>query len=93
MSIIQKIWTRDGTCHTKINDKILTHINWKYTYDDHVIHRINGPAIVYKNNDETWWLNGYRYHDVYDFVSKNNMSEEDMTALILKYGETFPDRR
>lgn len=50
-------------------------------------HRTDGPAITYANGDILWVLNGIRYYDIEEFQRDAKLTDEEVSILILKYGE------
>jgi hypothetical protein len=53
------------------------------------LHRTDGPAILSSDvNDDwkEWYINNKRCHDNKSFQEAAGISDEDMTAIILKYG-------
>lgn len=49
-------------------------------------HRIDGPAIVWYGADTGWYVNNIRVFNNKEFQKAANLTDEEMTALILKYG-------
>jgi hypothetical protein len=50
-------------------------------------HRTDGPAFIFVINGYVEWvINGYTYYDNKEFQKAANLSDEDMTAIVLKYG-------
>ncbi len=55
---------------------------------DYMFHRLDGPAITYKNPDEKFWVvNGRDYASNKSFQLAAGLSDEDMLAIVLKYGD------
>jgi hypothetical protein len=50
------------------------------------LHREDGPAVIYSDGYKSWWINDIRYRDNQSFKKAANITDEDMTAIILKYG-------
>jgi hypothetical protein len=50
------------------------------------LHREDGPAVIYNNSYTRWFLNDVRYTSNKSFQEAANLTDEDMTAMILKYG-------
>lgn len=50
-------------------------------------HRIDGPAILYDDGDMSWYINGMNVSTNADYQMFARISDEDMLALILKYGD------
>lgn len=48
--------------------------------------RNDGPAIIYADGEKSWWVNGKRCESNTEFQEAANITDEDMTAIILKYG-------
>jgi hypothetical protein len=49
-------------------------------------HREDGPALIYNNGDQAWYINNFRHRDNKSFQSAAGISDEDMIAIVLKYG-------
>jgi hypothetical protein len=49
-------------------------------------HRIDGPAYVDNDDNMLWYINGNLYVDNKSFQLAAGISDEDMIAIILKYG-------
>jgi hypothetical protein len=49
-------------------------------------HRTDGPAIIWPDLTCYWYTNGTKYHDNKSFQKAANLSDEDMIAIVLKYG-------
>jgi uncharacterized protein YfaQ (DUF2300 family) len=49
------------------------------------LHRQGGPAYILEEHKE-WWINGTRYYNNKSFQKAANLSDEDMIAIVLKYG-------
>jgi hypothetical protein len=49
-------------------------------------HRIDGPAFIGIDGTQEWWVSYNRYYDNKSFQQATNLSDEDMIAMILKYG-------
>lgn len=56
---------------------------WWYQYG--VLHRTDGPAIAYPG-DSYYHVKGQRIHSAAEFQQLTGVSDEDITAMILKYG-------
>jgi hypothetical protein len=63
------------------------HGNQLWQNNAHNLHRIDGPAYIgIKNEYKSWWINGRCYHDNKSFQEAASLSDEDMIAIVLKYG-------
>lgn len=56
-----------------------------YDSSSKMIHRKDGPAVIYPNGNQFWFLNNEIYY-FDNFCKKLNLSEEDIIILKLKYG-------
>jgi hypothetical protein len=54
-------------------------------------HHTNGPAYIHHDGRQLWYINGKIYYDNKSFQKAAKLSDEDMTAIVLKYGnvDTF----
>ena len=50
------------------------------------LHRTDGPAMIVMDQN-IWFLNGWPYSSNKQFQTAAKLSDEDMLALILKYGD------
>jgi hypothetical protein len=50
-------------------------------------HRTDGPAIIYFNGMKRWYLYGKRFYNNKSYQEAANITDEDMIAMILKYGD------
>jgi hypothetical protein len=50
-------------------------------------HRADGPAYINPDGYQSWWINDKRYCDNKSFQKAANLSDEDMLAIVLKYGD------
>ncbi len=51
-----------------------------------IIHRTDGPAIIYPDGDIYWLIDGklFRFKD---YIQELKLASEDVSMLILKYGD------
>jgi hypothetical protein len=49
-------------------------------------HREDGPAIIYADGELRWYINSALYNDNKSYQEAANLSNEDMTVIVLKYG-------
>lgn len=49
-------------------------------------HRVDGPAVMYKNGDNHWYVHGVGVDTNKDYQSLANLSDEDMLVIVIKYG-------
>jgi hypothetical protein len=50
-------------------------------------HRTDGPAVTFHNKKLYWYINGIRYFNNKSFQKAANLNDEDIIAIILKYGD------
>ena len=48
-------------------------------------HRVDGPAAIYADGSQEWYTNGKLVNSMKQYQEKLNLSDEDITVLILKY--------
>lgn len=61
-------------------------------YQDGLLHRTDGPAIIGTDNKLWWYIRDIRIPNRQMYQKYSKLSDEDMVALILKYGEIYdPD--
>jgi hypothetical protein len=49
-------------------------------------HRVDGPAIIYPNGACSWYIVSKRIITNAEFQSLAKLTDEEMTMLVLKYG-------
>lgn len=64
-------------CIITANEKQSWYLNGK-------LHRRDGPAIIY--DTQYWFLNGNQYTHNITFQKAANLTDEEMTFMIMKYG-------
>ena len=50
-------------------------------------HRTDGPAIVYDDGRRFWWVHGFIVSSNEEFRLQANLTYEDLTMVVLKYGD------
>lgn len=82
---MHKIWTEDGICHDDDFDNMYMH-DGRWCYDRKIIHRIDGPAIIYRNDIVNWVVHGIHCQNWQKFQKVSKIFDEEISILILKYG-------
>ena len=49
-------------------------------------HRLDGPSIDCEGH-QWWYIDGVRYYNFKDFQAAGKLTDDEITMLILKYGE------
>ena len=80
------LWLVDNIRH-RIDGPAVIYANGdQYWYANGMKHRIDGPAVIYPEDNEYFWnVNGFCFTDAKDFQKAANLSDEDMSFLLLKY--------
>jgi hypothetical protein len=83
-TIHHRLYNNDGELHREDGPAV---INAVYTcwYINGKRHRFDGPAYVGASGVQYWFINGKRYHDNKSFQKAANITDEDMSVMILKY--------
>lgn len=82
------MWYLNDELHREDGPAFIEHDNTQHWYLNGLRHRTDGPAIIYPDGRTSWYVNGgFRITDSKTFQFKAGVSDEDMVALILKYGE------
>jgi hypothetical protein len=56
--------------------------------DEHgSLHRTDGPAIEWETGEYTWYVRGIRMTSLLDVIQLTNMSDDELTIMILRYGQ------
>lgn len=66
---------------------VITKSGYKMWYQGDGLHRLDGPAVIYPNGTKVWYINDARCHSWHEFQEQSGLSNEEMSLLILKYGE------
>lgn len=82
-----KEWYQHGKRHRDNGPAILYSNGDEEWYQHGLRHRLDGPALVYKNGEIRWYINDKRYRDARRYQQDAKLTDEEMTLLILKYGE------
>jgi hypothetical protein len=51
------------------------------------LYRTDGPAVIYEDGFQMWFINDKSYCDNKSFQKAADISDEDMIAMVLKYGD------
>ncbi len=84
-----QFWRLNGLSH-RDKGPAITITGWYqewYQFDE--LHRTDGPAVVYDNLDFTnhkWYINGLWCRTNKEFQEAAGISNEDMLALVIIYG-------
>jgi hypothetical protein len=70
----------DGPATVWIDGTELWYINGK-------LHRTDGPAIYGNDRHQLWFIDDIRYYNNKSFQEAASLSDEDMIAIVLKYGD------
>jgi hypothetical protein len=83
-----KRWLDKNGKHHRIDGPSLIYTNGSQIwYKNTQLHRIDGPAYIQCNGYHMWWIiDDKRYYDNKSFQEAANLSDEDMSIMILKYG-------
>lgn len=82
-----EIWYRYGIYHRVGGPAIIRPDLGEYWYQYGARHREDGPAIMFANGRNEWWFLGVRIHNKREYQSATGITNEQMTMLILKYGD------
>jgi len=55
-------------------------------YVSGMLHRTDGPAVLYTDGKTEWWLRGSRVSTIKEYRFTVNITDEEMASLVLKYG-------
>lgn len=69
---------------TKKNGWITDEDGNKSHYKNNVLHRDDGPAVIYSDGDMEWCINGTEY-TFEEYCEELNLSQEQVLKLALKY--------
>ena len=57
-----------------------------YMNDRDELHRTDGPAFIRADGFQSWWLLDCRYYDNNSYREDAHLDDEQMEAIIAKYG-------
>lgn len=77
----------DSTPHREDGPAVIYPNGTEYWYVHGQLHRTTGPAITLNSGATFWYLNNQRITSRALFQEQANLTDEDMIALILKYGD------
>lgn len=87
-------WYRHGQLHRVggpaviYNNPDFAHYGDQEWWQNDELHREDGPAIIIGDNSiKCWYLRNHQFFNTKDFQKAAGLSDEDMVAVILKYGE------
>jgi uncharacterized protein len=75
-----------GNLHREDGPAHISPFGNKYWYINNKRHREDGPAVIYSDGLTEWHVNNHQYTTNSSFQKAANLSDEDMTAIVLKYG-------
>ncbi len=72
----------------------ITCCNWpdgcQVWYMDSIMHRTDGPAFIRNINNPSsqvyWYVDGLAYRNNKEYKEASGISDEDMVAMVIKYG-------
>lgn len=57
----------------------------RYWFQNHLLHRTDGPAIEYRDGAKSWFIDGKQY-TFKQWLAKCSLSDEEKCELVLIYG-------
>jgi hypothetical protein len=57
-----------------------------YLNDERHYHRTCGPAMIHNNGGYAWFVDGKRYRSIKTYQEAAGLSDEEMSMMVLKYG-------
>jgi hypothetical protein len=82
-----QIWRNDnGKLHRENGPAYISLSGYKAWYKNGLRHREDGPAIILTDDSMAWYINGKRKLKNSSFQKAAKLSDEDMIAIVLKYG-------
>jgi hypothetical protein len=67
-------------------NNLFTEDGSEFWNNGHLLHRIDGPAVRWANGGHSWYVSGALYVTNESYQKAAGLSDEDMTLLVLKYG-------
>ncbi|MDV7396463.1 hypothetical protein RZS08_34025, partial [Arthrospira platensis SPKY1] len=80
-------WWVNGKLHREDGPAIEYADGGKVWYKNNKLHRHDGPAVEYASGNKQWFVNDMRCRSASEFQQATNISDEQLSMLILKYGE------
>ena len=83
-----QIWYKDGCYHREDGPAYIEHDGTEYWFLNGELHREDGPAVISPHGTHMWFSKGSWQNNKKKFREASGLSDEDMTALLLKYNFT-----
>lgn len=82
-------WQENEQLHRVGGPAMITQTGVRYWFINGTLHRTDGPAIEFPNNPihDQWCVHGIKVNSWPWFQQLAKISDEELTLLILKYGE------
>ena len=81
-----QVWTVIGKFHRTDGPAWIGADGTQEWWVNGMLHRIDGPAYIGSDGRQWWYVNDKRMRNNKDFQEAANLTDEEMTATILKYG-------
>ena len=82
-----ELWYQHGLFHRDDGPAIINHNSTVYWYKHGKFHRTDGPAIIWPNGSVHWYIDNQRISSRQKYKLLTGISDEQLTFLILKYGD------
>lgn len=84
-----KYWYQDGFLHREDGPALITETGVKHWIIVGKRHRVDGPAIEFEQDPShnKWYINGKEIKSCQHYQKLTGLTDEEMTVLILKYGD------
>lgn len=79
-------WHHDGNLHRDDGPAAIWPDGVMMWYKHGKKHRIDGPATIWGDGRKAWWVNDVLVHTPKLFQKFANLTDEEMTFILLKYG-------
>lgn len=80
-------WYLEGLLHRDNGPAMTAHDGSEYWFQYGRHHREDGPASIDLDGSIEWYLKGIKINSAKEFQLQTGKSDEDMLALVLKFGE------
>jgi len=79
-------WYINGSLHREDGPAYISHDGHMEWWQNNKLHRIDGPAVVLTPKNLAWYVVGVAYGTNNDYQQAASITDEEMLAVVLKYG-------
>jgi hypothetical protein len=80
-------WYKNNKLHREDGPAYIGKNGTRYWYKNNKLHRTDGPAVSRIDGIQYWFINDERCINGKSFQKAAKLTDEDMLAIVLKYGD------